>query len=90
MPLPPPKSRGKRRKKISKKPSSKSFGKDGQPEETDSDEIEDEDEDEAIDRAIQKKYPDFQKCVQLIEELKKNFPQTGINGEANIWIIKPA
>jgi hypothetical protein len=29
MPLPPPKSRGKRRKKIQKKPSNKSFGVDG-------------------------------------------------------------
>lgn len=63
MPIPVPKSRGKRRKKINKKPSNKSIGNDGQPIESDSDEIEDEGEDEAIDRAISKKFPDFLKCV---------------------------
>lgn len=44
----------------------------------------------AFDRSISKKYPDYLKCVQLIEELKKQFPQTGLNGEKNIWILKPA
>ena len=92
MPLPPPKSRGKKRKKLAKKPSKQSVGADGQIEEesSDSDEIEDEDEEEALDRTIQKKFPDFMKVVQLVADLRKNFPQTGINGEQNIWIIKPA
>jgi hypothetical protein len=61
-------------------------------EQSESEEVseDDEDEDAAIDRAIGKKYPEFKKCVQLIEDLKTQFPQTGLNGEKNIWIIKPA
>ena len=57
--------------------------------ESDEDDIEDEDEDD-IDKAIQKKYPDFNVCLKLIADLKKTFPQTSINGEQNIWILKPA
>lgn len=89
MPLPVPQSRGKKKRKLNRKPSKQSV--EGEAEEdSDSDEIDDEDEEEAIDRAIQKKHPDFMKVVQILADLKKNYPQTGINGEDNIWIIKPA
>lgn len=52
--------------------------------------MEDEDEAAALDKAIAKKFPDFKQAVQIIEDLKKMYPQTGLNGEKNIWIIKPA
>jgi hypothetical protein len=62
---------------------------DGAEEESEDDDIDDED-DEDIDKTIQKKFPDYKHACHLIEELKKQYPQTGINGEQNIWIIKPA
>lgn len=43
-----------------------------------------------MERAICKKYPEYKRAVAIIEELKKQYPQTSINGEQNIWIIKPA
>ena len=55
---------------------------------SDSEDIEDADGD--IDNMIAKKFPEFKHAVYLIDELKKTYPQTGINGEKNIWIIKPA
>lgn len=58
-------------------------------EESEDEDIDDED-DEDLDKAIQKKFPDYKQACHLIDELKKQFPQTGINGEQNIWIIKPA
>ena len=33
---------------------------------------------------------DFKRVYELCEQLKLKFPQFGIDGEKNIWIIKPA
>jgi len=43
-----------------------------------------------VDKAIAKKYPDFRNVLDIIERLRKMFPQTDLNGEQNIWIIKPS
>lgn len=43
-----------------------------------------------MDQAIMNKNPDFKRAVKILEELKKKFPQFNLNGEKNIWIIKPA
>ncbi len=63
----------------------------------DDDLIDDEDEDEDKgkqdndqDNVIAKKNPEFKRAVKILEELKKKFPQFNLNGERNIWIIKPA
>lgn len=43
-----------------------------------------------MDQAIMNKNPDFKRAIKILEELKKKFPQFNLNGEKNIWIIKPA
>jgi tubulin monoglycylase TTLL3/8 len=32
----------------------------------------------------------LKKVLEIIEQLKAKFPQFGIDGERNIWIVKPA
>ena len=39
---------------------------------------------------IASKNPEFKRAVKILEELKKKYPQFNLNGEKNIWIIKPA
>jgi tubulin monoglycylase TTLL3/8 len=47
-------------------------------------------EEEVRDRKICQKCPEFKKVLELAEQIKKQFPQYGIDGERNIWIVKPA
>jgi tubulin monoglycylase TTLL3/8 len=52
-----------------------------------------EDEDEASnrnDKKISAKSPLFKSCCEVYEILKQKFPQLGIDGEKNVWILKPA
>ena len=30
------------------------------------------------------------KVYQMLEDISQNFPQSAINGESNVWIVKPA
>ena len=85
--------------KERKKKKKKKFVKKEEDEEDKEDEdlIDDEDEDEEKakqdndqDSAIAKKNPEFKRAIKILEELKKKFPQFNLNGERNIWIIKPA
>ena len=36
------------------------------------------------------KYPEFAVAAELLDLLKAKYPQFGIDGERNIWIVKPA
>ena len=56
----------------------------------DDDNDEDLNEEELRDRKICQKCPEFKKVLELAEQIKKQFPQYGIDGERNIWIVKPA
>lgn len=91
MPL-PPKSKKKKKRKRKKVVSGTQEEGDGDKEasEESDDDISDDDEEDAIEKAISKKFPDFKYVSKLIADLKKQFPQTSLNGEKNIWIIKPA
>lgn len=80
----------KKKKKVVKK-------EEDEEDKEDEDLIDDEDEDEEKakqdndqDSAIAKKNPEFKRAIKILEELKKKFPQFNLNGERNIWIIKPA
>ena len=92
MPLPPKSRKKKKRKKAGKGLDLASVSTPGEePASSESDVSEDDQEaEDAIDKAISKKYPDYKVAVQIIEDLRKTFPQTNLNGERNIWIIKPA
>ena len=92
MALPPRSKKKKKRKKmkVASQNGEANNDKEDSEEESDEEDISDEDEDDAIDKAIIKKFPEFKQVTKIIEDLKKTFPQTGINGEKNIWIIKPA
>jgi len=82
----------KKRKKKKKKV------KPAQDEQDDEEDIiDDEEEDDEkpkndtdLDNAIAAKNPEFRKATKLLDELKKKYPQFNLNGEKNIWIIKPA
>ena len=84
-----------RKKKKKKKVQPK---KEEEEKEEDEDDIEDEEEEEEDknkqdndqDNLIAKKSPDFKRALKILEELKKKFPQFNLNGDRNIWIIKPA
>ena len=82
----PPKSKKKKKRKRKTAPLDTEVGAD----ESEEDDIEDDDEEDAVDRAIQKKYPDYKLVLGIIDQLKEQYPQTDLNGEKNIWIIKPA
>lgn len=80
----------KKKKKVVKK-------EEDEEDKEDEDLIDDEDEDEEKakqdndqDSVIAKKNPEFKRAIKILEELKKKFPQFNLNGERNIWIIKPA
>lgn len=92
MALPPKSKAKKKRKRKIKTPSEAGRGATPQEdeEEEDEDDLEDDDEEDAVDKAIAKKYPEFRNVLEIIERLRKTFPQTDLNGEQNIWIIKPA
>ena len=51
---------------------------------------EDEDDQDYKDRKICAKSTEFKKVLELCGTLKEKFPQFGIDGERNIWIVKPA
>jgi tubulin monoglycylase TTLL3/8 len=59
-------------------------------EEASNDEGADDEDGAARDRQICKKLPEFKKILDLVVNLKSKFPQMGIDGERNIWIVKPA
>ena len=42
------------------------------------------------DQAISKEYPEFSDCLEVISSLKEMHPQFNMDGERNIWILKPA
>ncbi len=81
----------KKKKKVEPK-------KEEEEKEEEEDDIEDEEEEEEgktkqdndQDILIAKKSPDFKRALKILEELKKKFPQFNLNGDRNIWIIKPA
>lgn len=89
MSLPPKPKKKKKKKKKAIKPDTPVEEQDQEVSETDSD-LEEGEGQEALERAISKKFPEYKRAVGIIEELKKQYPQTSINGEQNIWIIKPA
>lgn len=91
----------KKKKKAKKAPEENEEGgedvdgmeKGGEDEEEDL--IDDDDEQkvghkEDQDQIIASKNPEFKRAVKILEELKKKYPQFNLNGEKNIWIIKPA
>lgn len=39
---------------------------------------------------IMNKHPEYKRALKILEGLKAKFPQFNLNGEKNIWIIKPA
>ena len=47
-------------------------------------------QDDKKDLAISEKYPEFKDAISVIKELKKQQPQFDLDGERNIWILKPA
>lgn len=47
-------------------------------------------EEEDPEEYLAKKHPEYKRAVKVLEELKAKFPQFNLNGEKNIWIIKPA
>lgn len=83
----PPKPKRKKKKKLPKPDTP--IEQQGQSSESESD-ISDGEEDDAVIKTICKKYPDYKTCLNILSELKKQFPQTSLNGERNIWIVKPA
>ena len=90
------------KKKKKKKPKAKKEAPDGDVEgwekegDEEDEDIIDDDEDEKdknitdSDQIIASKNPDFKRAIKILEELKKKYPQFNLNGEKNIWIIKPA
>lgn len=36
------------------------------------------------------RYPKFAEAVRILEILKEKYPQFNVDGERNIWIMKPA
>lgn len=84
------KKKKRTRKQLKIKNEDEEYGiEDDQPDEAENDD-KDEDEQAVKDRKICSKNPEFKKCLELIEQLKQKFPQFGIDGERNIWIVKPA
>ena len=89
----------KKKKKAKKVEEGEGEGEDvdgwaGKAEEEEEDLIDDEDDlkghKEDQDQTIANKNPEFKKAIKILEELKKKYPQFNLNGEKNIWIIKPA
>jgi len=39
---------------------------------------------------IAKKHPEYANAVRVLKKLLKDHPQFNIDGERNIWIVKPA
>ncbi len=80
----------KKKKKVVKKEEDE---EDKEDEDVIDDEEDEEDKskhDNDQDNTIAKKNPEFKRAIKILEELKKKFPQFNLNGERNIWIIKPA
>jgi len=42
------------------------------------------------DKKIAAKLPEFKKVVEVLDQLREKFPQFNIDGERNVWIVKPA
>ena len=85
----------KKKKRVKKqlkiKEEQEEYGiEDDQAVEEDDDKEKDDDEQIVKDRKIAAKSTDFKITLELIEQLKTKFPQFGIDGERNIWIVKPA
>ena len=63
-------------------------------EEDDGEEDEEEKEelrkDKQRDIAIGNRYPEFAVCLDVVNKLKEMYPQFNMDGERNIWILKPA
>ena len=36
------------------------------------------------------RYPKFAQAVQVLDQLREKYPQFNLDGERNIWIMKPA
>lgn len=47
-------------------------------------------EEEDPEEYLAKKHPEYKRAVKVLDGLKIKFPQFNLNGEKNIWIIKPA
>lgn len=94
------KAEEKKNKKKKKKPKQKKEAaavekpEEDEEEEDIIDDEDDEDEkkkaDHELDQTISAKNPDFKKAIKLLEGLKSQYPQFNLNGDGNIWIIKPA
>ena len=59
---------------------------DGEEEEENEDKI----QEEAMDKKIAEKLPGYMNVVELLKKLVQMNPQFGLDGERNIWIVKPA
>ena len=46
--------------------------------------------DKQRDIAIGNRYPEFAVCLNIIDKLMEMYPQFNMDGERNIWILKPA
>ena len=46
--------------------------------------------DKQRDTAISNRYPEFSACLEVCNKLKEIYPQFNMDGERNIWILKPA
>jgi tubulin monoglycylase TTLL3/8 len=53
-------------------------------------ETESEEDEEDLDTILAKKHPEYKRAAKILEDLKAKFPQFNLNGDKNIWIIKPA
>ena len=60
---------------------------DGEEDEEEKEEIR---KDKQRDIAIGNRYPEFEACLGVVDKLKEMYPQFNMDGERNIWILKPA
>ena len=58
--------------------------------EQEEDEVQEVSQSKQVDDEIAARYPEFREVLDLIEQLRQKHPQTDMDGERNIWILKPA
>ena len=84
----PHKAQAKKKKKV--KVCDREDGEYDVEEDSSQEEGEDSDDQDAKDQQICEKLPQFRSVLDLANQLRAQFPQFSIDGERNIWIVKPA
>jgi len=82
--------KGDKKKKKKKKVQKQENGDEEEKNEEAEEEEEEENNELDTDLLIAAKHPEFKRAARILEDLKKKYPQYALNGERNIWIIKPA